>query len=205
MATPTKERLVIPAEIYDAMLAHCTRAPARTSCGILGGIPPRVSAIYPLVNIAVNVHRYEADHDNLIRAAVDMRKRGLTIAAIYHSSPSRPAVPTQTDLDENYYGEIPRVIVSLGKVVFVRVWQLNAQRFVELDWRVLPREKGLRPKNDFGWPADEQIAAVVESRSAFTSIFTRAARWLRPSSGGPIGDSPNGGPDPMWDPSLDGG
>jgi hypothetical protein len=61
MAKPTKEPLVIPVEIYHAMIAHCTRASAGACCGILGGIPPRALAIYPLRNIAVNPYRYDAD------------------------------------------------------------------------------------------------------------------------------------------------
>jgi [CysO sulfur-carrier protein]-S-L-cysteine hydrolase len=207
MATPTKEPLVIPAEIYDAMVAHCTRASARACCGILGGIPPRASAIYPLGNNAVNPHRYEANPRDLIRTVGDLRERALAIVAIYHYCPASPPIPSRTDLYENHYGTTPRVIVSLGEVVSVRVWELNDQSYEELDWRVLPPEKGSVSEYHFGSAAVEQNASVGESFSAFRSILSRAVRWLRPSSGAPIariGNSSSAGRDPMWDPSLDG-
>jgi proteasome lid subunit RPN8/RPN11 len=207
MAMPTKEPLVIPAEIYDAMVADCTRASARACCGILGGSPSRVSAIYPLGNIAVNPRRYESNGSDLLQAAIDLRERGLMIAAIYHYSPGSPPIPSQTDLDENYYGETPRVIVSLGKSVSVRVWRLARQSYDELDWRILPRGKGSVSEYHFGSLADDQNAAVGESWSSVSSILVRAVGWLRPSSGVAIArsrDSSRAGRDPMWDPSLDG-
>jgi proteasome lid subunit RPN8/RPN11 len=207
MATPTKVPLVIPAEIYDAMVAHCTRASARACCGILGGIPPLASAIYPLGNNAVNPHRYEADPRDLIRTVGDLRERGLAMVAIYHYSPASPPIPSQTDLDENHYGNTPRVIVSLGEVVSVRVWELTDQSYEELDWRVLPRQEGGASEYHFGSAAVEQNTLVRESSSTLRSILARAVRWLRPSSGAPIariGSSSGAGRDPMWDPSLDG-
>jgi [CysO sulfur-carrier protein]-S-L-cysteine hydrolase len=207
MATPTKEPLVIPAEIYDAMVAHCTRASARACCGILGGSPPQASAIYPLGNVAANPRRYEADSSDLIRTAIDLRDRDLTIVAIYHYSPASPPIPSQTDLAENHYGDTPRVIVSLGKTISVRVWRLTAQSYDELDWRILRHKEGAGSEHHFGLMAAEQNASVRESSTSLRSILWRAVRWLRPSPSAPIariGDSSSVGRDPMWDRSMDG-
>jgi proteasome lid subunit RPN8/RPN11 len=57
----------------------------------------------------------------LTRAFLDLRSRGLAIVAIYHFVPGTAAVPSPTDLRENYYGDLPRVIVSLGACPTVRV------------------------------------------------------------------------------------
>ena len=95
------------------MVAHCERESPLECCGILGGISPRVSSIHPLRNDLVSETRYNADPQDLIEAHIALRERGAEILAIYHSHPRWQAVPSKTDLDENYYGPCPRIIVSL--------------------------------------------------------------------------------------------
>jgi proteasome lid subunit RPN8/RPN11 len=201
MATSTNEPLLIPAEIHDAMIAHCVKAAGRACCGILAGTPARVSALYPLGNIAQSPNRYESDPGTLIRATLDLRARGLTIAAIYHFCPASPPVPSPTDILENHYGDTPRVIVSLGKVVTVRVWRLTPESYEELDWRLLPREVDPEGgERDIDRPAIEQNDHVGVPRSLRGSILSRMFRWLWPptgTSGARRGDSSNNGPEPM--------
>ncbi len=99
------EALEIPRDICDAMVAHCVREAPLECCGILGGVaPPLVSSIYPLRNETKSETRYNADPHDLIVPSIDFRRRGEEILAIYHSHPRWEAVPSQTDLAENYYG-----------------------------------------------------------------------------------------------------
>ena len=104
-----------------------------------GGLAPRVSSFHPLRNAAAaSETRYDADPRDLIDAVVALRQRGAEIVAIYHSHPRWEAVPSQTDLRENHYGPVPRIIVSLkSDVPEVRVWQLDPDSFVELPWRII--------------------------------------------------------------------
>ncbi len=61
--------------------------------------------------------------------------------AIYHSHPRWQAVPSLTDLRENYYESLPRIIVSLlGPTPEVRIWELSADAFEELPWTLVPDE-----------------------------------------------------------------
>ncbi len=138
-ATPPTDPLTIPAAIRDAMVAHCVRDAPLECCGLLGGVAPLVSSIHPLRNSEASETRYNADGQDLIRAVRDLRARGAAILAIYHSHPRWPAVPSQTDLRENYYEDVPRIIVSLlGPEPDVRVWRLGPASYVELPWRVVP-------------------------------------------------------------------
>jgi proteasome lid subunit RPN8/RPN11 len=58
--------------------------------------------------------------------------------AIYHSHPRWQAVPSQTDLDENHHGPVPRIIVSLlGDSPDIRAWRLEPDSFEELPWTVV--------------------------------------------------------------------
>jgi proteasome lid subunit RPN8/RPN11 len=129
--------LTIPADIHDAMVAHCVREAPLECCGLLGGVPPRVSSFHPMRNASASETRYDADPRDLIEAVVALRARGAEILAIYHSHPRWAAVPSATDLRENHYGPVPRIIVSLlGPSPEVRVWRLDPVSYEELPWRL---------------------------------------------------------------------
>ena len=85
MATFVQPHLVIPAEIYEAMISHCGENAARRSCGILAGIRGCAEVIYRIQNIATNPDRYESEPNDMISAYIDQRERGLAVVAIYHS------------------------------------------------------------------------------------------------------------------------
>jgi proteasome lid subunit RPN8/RPN11 len=130
--------LEIPRDLHDAMVAHCLREVPLECCGLLGGFAPRASSFHPLRNAANSETRYDADPQDLIAAVVALRDRGAEILAIYHSHPRWEAVPSKTDLRENHYGPVPRIIVSLkGPSPVVRVWRLDADSYEELPWRIV--------------------------------------------------------------------
>lgn len=132
--------LEIPAAHHQAMRDHCRSTAPLEACGILAGRqPPRVDSIYPLRNALHSQTRYDADPHDLIRAIQTMRARGEAMLAIYHSHPASPAVPSRVDLEQNHYGPLPRLIVSLqDPEPVVRNWRLDAGAFVELPWIIQP-------------------------------------------------------------------
>jgi [CysO sulfur-carrier protein]-S-L-cysteine hydrolase len=143
---PNPEPLAIPAQIHDAMVAHCRREAPLECCGLLGGHPPLVSSFHPMRNASASETRYDADARDLVDAVVDLRARGAEILAIYHSHPRWAAIPSRTDLQENHYGAVPRIIVSLlGPEPEVRVWRLDPESYEELPWRIVPDGLGVEP------------------------------------------------------------
>ncbi len=135
---PKPFRLQIPVEVRDAMVAHCVREAPLECCGILGGVRPLVSTFHPLRNASRSETRYDADPNDLIEVFRLLRVQKSEILAIYHSHPKWPAVPSKTDLRENHYGDVPRIIVSLlGEVPDVRVWRLDLDTYEELAWDVV--------------------------------------------------------------------
>jgi proteasome lid subunit RPN8/RPN11 len=129
--------LIIPREIHDAMVAHCVMESPLECCGILGGVFPHVSLFYPLGNARASETRYDADPNDLIRAVVDLRAREAEMLAIYHSHPKWEAVPSRADLALNYYGPLPRFIVSLlASPPVVHSWRLEVDSFEELPWQL---------------------------------------------------------------------
>lgn len=136
--------LEIPRDLHDAMIAQCLREAPLECCGLMGGFAPRVTSIYPMRNAAASEHRYYADERDLIAVQLALRDRGEDILAIYHSHPKWEAVPSKADLSENYYGPVPRIIVSLlEEDPVVRIWRLDEDSFQELPWRVVePTDDG---------------------------------------------------------------
>jgi [CysO sulfur-carrier protein]-S-L-cysteine hydrolase len=132
--------LLIPADFHDVMVAHCVREAPLECCGLLGGVSPLVSSIHPLRNASASEVRYDADPRDLIEAVQTLRAREAEILAIYHSHPRWAAIPSKTDLAENHYGDVPRIIVSLlGEIPEVRIWRLDEDSYEELSWRITPR------------------------------------------------------------------
>jgi proteasome lid subunit RPN8/RPN11 len=130
--------LEIPLDLHDAMIAHCRRDAPLECCGIMGGVPPRVLSLHPLHNIAASATRYYADPHELIQAHVCLREEHREILAIYHSHPRWKAIPSATDLSQNYWGDMPRIIVSLlTDPPDVRVWRLLPDSFQELPWKLI--------------------------------------------------------------------
>ncbi len=135
---PSEDALEIPRDLLDAMVAHCVRDSPLECCGILGGVSPRVSSFHPLRNEFASPTSYRADSRDLIKAVVELRQRNAAILAIYHSHPRWTAIPSETDLRENHYGPLPRIIVSLlDETPDIRIWRLESDSYRELPWRIV--------------------------------------------------------------------
>jgi [CysO sulfur-carrier protein]-S-L-cysteine hydrolase len=134
---PAPDPLEIPAAIVDQMIAHCQREAPREACGMLGGVGSRVVSFHPLTNVAASEKVYLADKRELLIVNRAIRESGQEILALYHSHPRSIATPSKTDLLENYWGEVPRIIVSLvvADKPDVRIWRLRPDSFEELPWR----------------------------------------------------------------------
>ena len=135
--SPDSVNLRILPDIQQAMVDHCLTEKPLECCGILAGRHGHAWEIYKLPNADQSETRYNADPQALIKAVQEMRRNGTEIMAIYHSHPRWQPIPSQTDLKENHYGEVPRIIVGLLKSPpECRVWRfLNEPlRYEELTW-----------------------------------------------------------------------
>ncbi len=135
--SPDSVNLRILPDIQQAMVDHCLTEKPLECCGILAGRHNYAWEIYKLPNADQSETRYNADPQALIKAVQEMRRNGTEIMAIYHSHPRWQPIPSQTDLKENHYGEVPRIIVGLLKSPpECRVWRFLDEplRYEELTW-----------------------------------------------------------------------
>ena len=135
---PGAPPLQIPRDIHDDMVAHCLANRRGSAAAFWAALHRESRRSTRCATSRASETRYDADPRDLIDAVVALRHRGAEILAIYHSHPRWEAVPSQTDLRENHYGPVPRIIVSLKTdLPEVRVWQLDPDSFVELAWQII--------------------------------------------------------------------
>jgi len=122
----------IPAPIFDDMVEHARQELPNECCGLLLGRCSVVTRLIRLRNELASPMAYSADPRDLFAAERSRRDTGEEVVAIYHSHPTSEARPSRRDLAENYYGDVPRIIVSLAaSVPVVKAFRLFGDRFEE--------------------------------------------------------------------------
>jgi proteasome lid subunit RPN8/RPN11 len=108
------ERLQIGAEHWNVMVRHVSEWRPEEACGLLGGPPGRVEAVYPVENVLHSPVAYEMDPRGQVEAMVRLEAEGWEIVGIFHSHPAGPATPSMSDVAQAYYPESVYVILSPG-------------------------------------------------------------------------------------------
>ena len=116
---PGPERVVLPAAIRAAIVAHARADDPNEACGLIfgersaadGGRALRYEATR---NMAASPYRYEIDPDDLYRLTVATDDADEVFWAIVHSHTHTPAVPSPTDLALAFYPDALYVLVSLA-------------------------------------------------------------------------------------------
>jgi len=102
-------------KITNQLLHAALLSPEQEICGLIGAVEGVASSCYPIENIAKQTKtRYQLDGKQQINAISSMRDKNETLFAIYHSHPSAPATPSETDIKLASYPEAFQLIISLN-------------------------------------------------------------------------------------------
>lgn len=115
-------------KITTQLLHWAQLSPIQEICGLIGGINNIASSCYPIDNRANQPeNRFQLDEKQQIRAFSTMRKRNETLFAIYHSHPTTPAIPSETDITLSTYPDTLYLIISLNTkgVLEIRGFTIN--------------------------------------------------------------------------------
>ncbi len=105
----------MPAEVYETMLRHCRDASPLEACGLLAAGPDgRVTAAYCLDNADASPTSYTLDPAGHVRALYDAEGRGWHLAAVFHSHPAGPPVPSLADVAGALEPSWVHIIVGLA-------------------------------------------------------------------------------------------
>jgi [CysO sulfur-carrier protein]-S-L-cysteine hydrolase len=110
-------KLVLQGRHLNEIFLHARETSPAECCGLIGGTDHgQTQSIYRLTNVASNTQvAYEAAPEQLFAAQRQMRQRGETLLAIYHSHPgAADPTPSETDVRLAYYPSAAYLIVGLG-------------------------------------------------------------------------------------------
>jgi proteasome lid subunit RPN8/RPN11 len=105
----------IPLKITQQLLYLAQSSPDSEICGLIGAKNGAPCSCYPVKNSAQQPeNKFLLDAKEQITAQVAMREQGEALFAIYHSHPTAPALPSQTDIDLANQPEVLHLIISLN-------------------------------------------------------------------------------------------
>lgn len=133
--------------VYDVMVDHARKGAPAEMCGVLVGMEhgedeQGVTAVERAIateNVADHPNTtYRIDPEELFEVIETAESVGQEVVGFYHSHPTGPRGPSQTDVAQATWDGYPYLIVSLdGAVPFVDGWRWNGERFVPEPIRVV--------------------------------------------------------------------
>ena len=106
--------LLIPKNIHDELITHAKEGFPLEVCGILGGIGESVSVIYRMTNTDASNEHFMMEPKEQFAVVKELRAKGLTMQAVYHSHPETPARPSEEDIQLALTPGISHIIISLA-------------------------------------------------------------------------------------------
>ena len=106
--------ITIPEHIYDDLIQHAKEGFPLEVCGILGGNDDTVSANYRMTNTDASNEHFMMDPKEQFSVVKDLRAKGLSMLAIYHSHPETPARPSEEDIKLALTPDVSYIIISLA-------------------------------------------------------------------------------------------
>ena len=105
----------LPRPIVNQLLHLAQKSPDEEICGLISRDSRGFRQCYPVPNQAGDKKRFFAlDPKAQIDAMRSMRSHGEELAAIYHSHPDSPPLPSLADVEQHEYPAVLYLIISLG-------------------------------------------------------------------------------------------
>jgi [CysO sulfur-carrier protein]-S-L-cysteine hydrolase len=112
-----KQELTLSRKHWQEMLNHVESHAPLEACGVLAGKQERVEKVILVRNQAQSRVRFVMDPYEQLQAFEWIDSRGLDLLGIFHSHPSGPHTPSETDIAEAAY-EVVHIIWSKNQNVW---------------------------------------------------------------------------------------
>jgi proteasome lid subunit RPN8/RPN11 len=104
-------QIIIPRNLWQFMREQVIREAPFEACGLVAGHGRLAKKIYPVTNMLASPVRFRMEPHEQLAAFDDIEACGLELIAIYHSHPTGPETPSETDMQESHY-EVVNLIWS---------------------------------------------------------------------------------------------
>lgn len=125
----------LPRTIVNQLLHLAQKSPEEEICGLISRDSAGFKKCYPVANTAGDKKRFFAlDPREQIDAMRIMREHGEALAAIYHSHPDAPPLPSLADIEQHEYPDMLYLIISLGTkgVLEMRGFHIRGREIMEI-------------------------------------------------------------------------
>lgn len=104
------DKIRIPQEITEQIIYYFSEHLPEEACGILAGRDNEILINLPITNQAHSRVRYYMEPLELLKALELIESEELELLAIYHSHPTGPDKPSETDISEFLYPGVATII-----------------------------------------------------------------------------------------------
>lgn len=124
---------------YQALLAHVRQLAPLEACGLIATANQASIQIFPIENLLASPTRFLMQPAEQITALQIIETNGWELAAIYHSHPAGPPIPSGEDIQQATYPETLHLIFSPTPVGWTaRLFRLLPDTFEELPLEISP-------------------------------------------------------------------
>lgn len=105
----------LPRPLVNQLLHYAQINPEKEVCGLISGKRGVLQQCHPISNRAEQPQqRFAMDDTQLVNTLRQIREQNEQLLAIFHSHPSAPAEPSITDIKEDQYPDVMKLIISLN-------------------------------------------------------------------------------------------
>lgn len=106
----SSRKLTISSKQIEEMRCHVEDCYPEEGCGILGGFNDRVEWVIPVTNMLHSATRFRMDPQEQVDAFFKIEEAGGKLIGIYHSHPSGPEIPSDSDVRASALPEAIHII-----------------------------------------------------------------------------------------------
>ena len=108
-------RIILTKSHFAKILEIVQQQAPLEACGIIAGIGQTSKEIYPISNTLNSTVEYLMNPQEMVHVFWEIERKNWEPIAFFHSHPATYPLPSQTDLDRNYYLDTPHLIVGRDK------------------------------------------------------------------------------------------
>jgi proteasome lid subunit RPN8/RPN11 len=134
------EKILLPRNLVQQMFHQAQASPDSEVCGLISAANGEVRRCYPVANVAGEpAHLFDMDPQGQVRALREIRERGETLFAIYHSHPHAPPEPSARDCEQISHPDAYYLIISLNTkgVLEMRAWKPVGRDMREVPLKII--------------------------------------------------------------------
>ncbi len=130
--------LLLSLEHWQQMLQHIRTCLPEEACGLIGGIENQAVLIFPIENEFHSPVRFRMKPEEQLTVFLTLEQNGLDLIGIYHSHPTGPDFPSETDRSEFAYpGTAYLIWYPLDADWKVRAYQMYDEQFIKIPLKVI--------------------------------------------------------------------